>query len=122
MIEVTSYLDNLEIVHSGNAHILFGNILKINFSTIKLQIQFANDEKSPLGNIIYKIEDEILKLTFINYNASSDRGIFHPWKIGILEGKNFYMTICIKNLSMNSNNMHICNYVFYTGEEVSYVE
>jgi len=122
MIEVSSYLNELEIVHSGNAHIIYGSILKINFSTVKLQIQFTNDEKSTVGNIVYTVENEILKVNFINYNSSSGSGIFHPWKIGIVEGKEFYMTIDIRYLFINSNYTYVCNYVFYTGKEVSYAE
>uniref|UniRef100_UPI00404ACB8D DUF6864 domain-containing function n=1 Tax=Gelidibacter sp. TaxID=2018083 RepID=UPI00404ACB8D len=118
-MEVKTYLNDLEIIHSGQAHVVLGDILKIEIPNITIQATFNIDSEVEKSKVDWKIHEGLLTLNFINYTGSIGNGIFHPWRIGTVDSREFYFTIFSKYLPSKENGGYfICNYVFYAGKEV----
>lgn len=118
MLDVKSYVNDLEIIYSGQAHLVQDNILKINFDDVYVEVKFVADSQVSAGQINWVVEEGVLKITFVNYNSTVGSGIFHPWLIGDFQGKELYITFYSKWIEFNPFNYFICNYIFYTGKEV----
>jgi hypothetical protein len=117
MINVKSYLDDLEIIYSSQVHCTLNKLLKISFSDVKVEIKYVNDTSLPV-KIDWKIEDSTLKIEFQNYTSPLGSGITTPWRIGSYDGKELFITIYSVSLEHGKDLIVICNYVFYTGKEV----
>ena len=116
---VRSFLNDLEIIHSGNAHLIVGDKLKFDFDLLKIEIRFEDNESIGEGKVKYTIVNGVLEIVFQNYkNTQKGGGILTPWKIGTLEGKELFLTLYIKFLDYRTPGLHACSYVFYTGKEV----
>lgn len=119
MIDIKAHLNELEIISSGSSHLVESDILKLDFGTTKLEITFKTDKEFEDSQISYVVEENILKVSFINYNTSYGSGILTPWRIGILDGRELFTTIYIRHVDFNSSDYFICNYIFYSGKEVT---
>lgn len=118
MAEVKVHLNDLEVITSGNAHVVENDVLKLNFGYTNMEIVFKTDKEIGEGEINYKVEDNTLKVDFINYKNTDGSGVFKPWRIGILEGRELFFTIFVRHIDFNSQHYYICNYIFYLGKEV----
>jgi len=121
MINIKSYVGDLEIIGSGNAHVTQGKKLKIEFVPVKIEFQFKKDENVELGKIDFTMENEILSIIFTNFIHPIGNGILDPWQIGAYEGKQLFMTFFSKHIEDNLGNYYLCEYIFYTGKEVENV-
>ncbi|WP_296143486.1 DUF6864 domain-containing function [uncultured Flavobacterium sp.] len=117
MINIKAYVDDLEIIHSGNAHFKLSQVLKLNFNPIKIEISFLDDPKLDV-NIIYKLEDDILKVVFQNYTDVTGSGVLQPWRIGEYQGRELFITIFAQYVVTENDNFLVCNYILYSGKEV----
>lgn len=117
MIDLKSYVDDLEIIYTGNAHVLSGRTLKINFDNNKIEINFLEDSNIE-EKINWRIDEGVLKVTFQNYASSMGSGILHPWLIGDYKGRELYLTFFSRFINEQSAVCYDCTYVLYIGKEV----
>jgi hypothetical protein len=117
MIDFKSYVNDLEIIHSGQAHLVENNIFKMIFDDVKIEVTFISDMNMSTGQITWKVEEAILKISLINYKSIFGSGVFEPWLIGDYKGKNLYMTFLSKYIENNSANYFVFDYIFYVGKE-----
>ena len=116
MIDCKAYLDDFEIIHSGQVHTSLEKTVKIEFADMKFVIEFTNDSKLS-SNINWAINSGVLKIVFENYISPLGSGILEPWYVGIHNDRKFYITIYLKSIDHGPKKFIILDYIFYLREE-----
>lgn len=119
MIDVKSYVGNLEIIYNGNAHLFHNKTISINLvNNLKIEISYVIDSNIE-SKINWSLTDNILKIIFENYASQLGGGILEPWLIGTYNGKQLLITIFSKLIDDGTSQYISCDYILYSGKEVA---
>jgi hypothetical protein len=119
MSEIKSYVGELEIIHSIEAHVAIKNVLKIILTPFTIEMRFLLDSTLLIPKIDWVVENSLLKITYTTAKNPVGTGILEPWRIGSYQGKELYLTFIARVFDDNSTESYIiCNYILYQGKEV----
>jgi len=117
MIEIKSYVGELEILASGQAHLILGQTLKLVFPHFKIELSYENDNDNE-SKIDWENKNNLLTVVFRNYTKKGGSGIVEPWEIGTYQGRKLFMSFFADFHDDGEPNFLLSSYIFYLGKEV----
>ncbi len=121
MIDLNTFVNDLEVIHTSNAHTKLGDTISVKFpQDDPMQYQFKFIEEKNTGSLVsWKIEDDILKVELKNFINPSGAGMFSPWKVGNYKGKELFLTFYVKSIQGITDVYLVSEFIFYLGKEVN---
>jgi hypothetical protein len=90
ILNVKTKVGNLEVVHTGVAHLQGAQSFEIDINTYVCTVKFVTDAGGP--RYMGSVQDSSYLVTCYNHVNNFGEGIFTPFAIGQLSGKTIYIT------------------------------